>query len=623
MTTTQYLFFSGKGGVGKTTMACATAVHHARQGKAVLIVTTDPASNLADVFEQPIGHKVTPLGMDNLWGMEIEPDKATEEFRERALGPLRGVLPENVLAVMEEQFNSPCTTEIAAFDRFVDLMIQEERGDSPAFDVIIFDTAPTGHTIRLLELPVDWSKHIEESAQGSGNTCIGPVANLQQQKAKYDTATALLANPDRTTFIFVTHADLTGLYETKRASGELASIGVRSVELIVNGLLPEEVCGHPFFRQRYEAQQRCLERIAETFPWTQRRMYLRDREIKGLDGLAHVAADLYPRAGAAPQFTLEDDGEEAAPEPEAGAVSDPIAPLLQPEGRTKAVFFTGKGGVGKTVVSCAAAFHLAEQGYNTLLLTTDPAAHIGAVLGQEVGAVPVPVEGAPGLSAVSIDQEEATEAYRARILADARTKYAPDMLKALEEELNSPCTEEMAAFDRFMEYLESEAYDVIVIDTAPTGHTLRLLELPFSYNDQAMLLFNSRQGGGANASPEKDRLARIVEQLKDPQRAVFAFVVYPESTPIEEAARAMADLEKAGIRAQFVVANQVIGAEYCTNAFFRSRRAMQVKHLRRMKERFRAPVAILPLLAGEVAGLDAVREAAEALTAPAATPQGA
>ncbi|MFH1736288.1 MAG: TRC40/GET3/ArsA family transport-energizing ATPase, partial [Actinomycetota bacterium] len=199
---TKYLLFSGKGGVGKTTMASATAIHHARQGKMTLIVTTDPASNLADIFEQEIGHKVTQIkGITGLFAMEIDPDEATNEYKERIVGPFREIMPDDVIASLEEQFNSPCTTEIASFDRFVDFMEVDD------YDVVIFDTAPTGHTIRLLELPVDWSKHIEELAKGSGQTCLGPVQAIQESKDKYDRATALLKDSDRTTFVFVMHPE--------------------------------------------------------------------------------------------------------------------------------------------------------------------------------------------------------------------------------------------------------------------------------------------------------------------------------------------------------------------------------------------------------------------------------
>src|SRR5512136_2279321 len=245
MSQTQFIFFAGKGGVGKTTMACATAYHYAQSGHRTLIITTDPASNLADVFESEIGHKITPLRVHNLWAMEIDPDRSTEEYRERVLAPMRSVMPAEVLKVLEEQFHSPCTTEIASFDRFVDFMVAEQADEGTAkYDVVIFDTAPTGHTIRLLELPVDWSKHIEESAKGSGNTCIGPVASIQEHKHKYDEATRLLGDPTRTTFMFVLQPDGTAMYETKRSSEELRTIGVKQIELIVNGVLPQDVCEH-------------------------------------------------------------------------------------------------------------------------------------------------------------------------------------------------------------------------------------------------------------------------------------------------------------------------------------------------------------------------------------------
>ena len=280
--------------MGKTTMACATAVHSAGQGKRTLIVTTDPASNLADVFEMEIGHHIRPLGVPNLWGMEIDPDKATEEYRERILAPMRAVMPTDVMKVMEEQFRSPCTTEIASFDRFVDFMTEDSTDGGGGYDVVIFDTAPTGHTLRLLELPVDWSKHIEESAKGGGNTCIGPVAAIQENKKKYDQAIRLLGDAARTDFIFVLQPEETSLYETKRSSAELAAIGVKNVSLIVNGILPEEVCEHPFFKSRFDMQQRYVMRIVREFPLPTRWMLQRDGEIKGMAGLYNIAGDLFP-----------------------------------------------------------------------------------------------------------------------------------------------------------------------------------------------------------------------------------------------------------------------------------------------------------------------------------------
>ncbi len=612
MQQTQYIFFSGKGGVGKTTMACATAVHYAKEGKKTLIITTDPASNLADVFETEIGHKITPLGIENLWGMEIDPDKATEEYRERILQPMRGVMPDNVMTVLEEQFHSPCTTEIASFDRFVDFMTTDSSDNGTPYDVVIFDTAPTGHTIRLLELPVDWSKHIEESAKGSGNTCIGPVATIQENKKKYDEATRLLGDTERTKFVFVLQPEETSLYETRRASDELKTIGVKNIEFIVNGILPEEVCEHPFFRSRYEMQQKYLKKIGKIFPVQQRRMFQRDGEIKGLGAIQHIAADLFPQNGLAPQYRLG-NGQDAGSITIQQDDPDSIDDLLKPNGKTKSVFFTGKGGVGKTTISCAAAYHIASQGYKTLLLTTDPASHIGEVLEQKVGDTIQPVEGVENLYAVMIDQEKAVEEYKQRILDDAKQKYNEDMLMAMREELESPCTEEMAAFDKFVSYAEGDDYDVIVFDTAPTGHTLRLLELPFDYDQQVGLMVSTNEQSEAVKSDTKKRFERIISRMKDPEQSVFSFVVYPESTPIVEAHRAMLDLKDAGIDTQFVVANQVLHPEYCTNDFFIRRWKMQEKYLGEMRSWFNVPVTIMPLLETEIRGLVMVKRAADQL----------
>jgi len=612
MQQTKYLFFSGKGGVGKTTMACATAVHHAEQGLRTLIITTDPASNLADVFETEIGHRITPLGIPNLWGMEIDPDISTQEYRERILGPMRAVMPVDVMKVLEEQFNSPCTTEIASFDRFVDFMVAEKEGKGETYDVVIFDTAPTGHTIRLLELPVDWSKHIEESAKGGGNTCIGPVASIQENKVKYDEATRLLGDPERTTFIFVLQPEATSLFETKRSSEELRTIGVKRIELIVNGILPKEVCEHPFFIKRFEMQQKHLGEITTLFPVPQRRMLQRDGEIKGLNALRNIAHDLFSLNGKPASYRLHSLANVVAEDPVL-PVADSILDLIRPNSQTKAVFFTGKGGVGKTTVSCAAAFHLASEGYKTLLLTTDPASHIGEVLSQHVGDTIQPVEGVKNLSATIIDQRKATEEYKARILADAAAKYSQDMLIAIREELESPCTEEMAAFDKFMHYVESNEFEVVVFDTAPTGHTLRLLELPFDYSDQVSLMITTTDRSATAKSETQQRFERIIARMKDPERSVFAFVVYPESTPVVEAYRAMLDLKAAGIPTQFVVANQVLSPEYCTNEYFTRRQSMQTKYLKEIRERFHLPMAVMPLLDTEIKGLAMVGRAAREL----------
>jgi arsenite-transporting ATPase len=588
---TRYMFFSGKGGVGKTTMASAAAIHSVNEGKKVLIVTTDPASNLGDVFEQEIGHKITPInGVKNLYAMEIEPDAATREYKERIIGPFREMMPGDVIASLEEQFNSPCTTEIASFDRFVDFMETDE------YDLIIFDTAPTGHTIRLLELPVDWSKHIEESAKGSGQTCLGPVQAIQESKDKYDRATALLKNPIRTTFVFVMRPEELSLYETVRAMKELVAIGIRSARIIINGILPKEVCDIEFFKKKYEVQQEIIRQTEEIINGTKRYMLLRDGEVKGIDSLRDVAFYLFN--GKKNTFSLKG---KIASEPNFVIERPAIDGLWLPDNGTKRIFITGKGGVGKTTLSCIAALYSSQKGFKTLLVTTDPAGHIGQVLDKEVGSEPTNIS--EHFDAVIIDQEEAFKHYKQKVLNEAKGNYSDDMLAAMEEELNSPCTEEMAAFDRFAQFIESKDYQVVVFDTAPTGHTLRLLDLPFDYAKQVEMMVSTAEGAQKKEASQ-DRFRDIIRTLRDKNRTVFGIVLYPEYTPIVESYRAMLDLKDAGIETQFVVANMILPEDVCTNDFFRNRRQMQMKYLREIKERFNLPVLQFPLMQDEIRGLE-------------------
>lgn len=606
---TRFLFFSGKGGVGKTTMAAATAVRLADQGRRTLIVTTDPASNLGDVFGQEIGHRITPIsGVENLWAMEIDPDKATEEYRERVLGPMRAVMPEDVVQVIEEQFRSPCTTEIAAFDRFVDFM------DGGGFDAVVFDTAPTGHTLRLLELPVDWSRYIEISAQGAGQTCIGPVQAIQESKEKYDRAVGLLTDPARTTFVFVLQPEETIIYETQRSADELTRIGIRSQELIVNGIIPAEAAVGEFLQRRYSLQQTYLAEIKSRFSSLPMRLVaLKDVEIRGVDSLRQMAAELVDGQGPATDGGEQQFASLRAEEPAQNDSSHVLSLLAPQAGATKAVFFAGKGGVGKTTLSCITAVHLASQGVRTLLVTTDPASHLANILGCGVTDEPTPVPGLHGLWVAQVDQEKAAQAYKEKVLAEARTRYSEEMLMAVKEELESPCTEEIAAFERFVEYLQDRSYEVVIFDTAPTGHTLRLLSLPFDYSQQVELMVATTPAAAAAREASRQRFEAITRRLRDPAQTVFGFVVYPEYTPMVEAERAMEDLRAAGIMTQFVVANQVIPSEACASQFFQRRRAMQGYYLSQIQVRFQMPVAVMPLLVESPRGVGALAEAGRLL----------
>lgn len=614
---TEFLFFSGKGGVGKTTMACTTAVAEADAGRQVLIVTTDPASNLADVFEQPIGYAITAIGgVANLWAMEIDPDKATAEYTDRALAPIRDTFPPEIVRVMEEQLASPCTAEVAAFDRFADLLdpTAQAAAAAPAgFDLIIFDTAPTGHTVRLLELPEAWTKSISEAEAGTGQTCIGPAAAISEAKAKYERALAALRDPRSTRFVFVLHPEATALTETRRAGAELAKLGIATTELIVNGILPREEASSPFFAARIAMQERCLAQIAQELPMPTRYMPLLDGEVRGIARLRAVVPLLSDAGAVRPVFgtPVADHGAQVR-STDTGAALE----TLLPSGRARTIFFAGKGGVGKTVVSCATAVWLAGLGHRTLLVTTDPAAHIGDVLSSTVGPEPGPVAGVDGLWAARVDAKAAAAAYTERIIADALARgRSAEAIAAMREELDSPCTEEMAAFDRFIDLASRDTYDVSVFDTAPTGHTMRLLELPIDWSRQLdVKVFASVETTAAD-DVAKARFGRVIDMMRDPVQSTFAFVMYPEATPIVEAERAIRELGTVGIPLGLVVANMVLSADVCETPFARARYEMQQGYLADIERRFSAPVLEVPLLEAEIIGLDHVHELVDRLFA--------
>ena len=606
---TTYLFFSGKGGVGKTSMACVHAVRMAEEGQKTLIVTTDPASNLTDVFEQEIGHQVTPiLGVDHLWAMEIDSDQATHEYIDRAMAPIRAAFPEPMVQVMEEQMSGPCTSEVAAFDRFTDFLDAASTKNDP-FDLVIFDTAPTGHTIRLLELPAEWSQSIDAASAGSGQTCLGPAAAIQDAKHKYERALAAMRNSEQTEFVFVLHPEAISIKETKRAIHELSKLEIANFSLIVNSVIPTEVADNALFAARARMQAVYLQQIKAQLDYKTTFMPLLAGEIKGLERLSQVGRIYFDGLSMKDMFTLQPD--EHRNQSRLSPV-DVVRERIQPNGYHRTVFFAGKGGVGKTVASCVTAVWLARQGHKTLLLTTDPAAHIGDVLDSPVGDEIQAVEGLSNLWAVKIDPKAAAEKYKARIIDDAHQRGRPaEAIAVMEEELNSPCTEEIAAFDKFIEYASQDNWDSVVFDTAPTGHTLRMLELPMDWSKQMDIKVFGSVDSNAADDITKQRFEKVIDLMRDPERSTFAFVMYPEATPIIEAYRAALELKTVGIEPGLVVANMVIPPEQADTGFARARRHMQEKYLVEMGERFQLPVAQIPLMPHEIKGLDMLTKLGE------------
>ncbi len=588
----EYLFFSGKGGVGKTTMAATTAVHNADSGKKTLIISTDPASNLGDIFEKPIGHGIVDVA-PNLYAMEIDPDVATEDYKEKVIGPMRGILPEDIMKVMEEQFRSACTVEIAAFDRFTDFLTNDE------FDVIVFDTAPTGHTIRLLELPIDWSKHIEESSRGSGQTCLGPVSSIQGAKEKYDNAISAMRDAAKTRFYMVMKPEKTSLAEAIRAHDELSKLGILNYEIIINGIIPEDAVNGKY-KKIIEAQKLHIQSISKAFPYPSRKVYLQSGEVKGIENIRAFSKIVYEGSGRLRTVFREEQPFENFASPAA------LRDIITRKHDHRVVIVTGKGGVGKTVAACALASRLAKEGNKTLLVTTDPAAHIGYVLDEKISDTVAALKGISGLFAARIDQKKSVETYKAKILADAeKSGYSGDMIMALKEELESPCTEEMAVFEEFSRLIGSGDFEYIVFDTAPTGHTLRLLELPYDYAKQVEMMVNVK--GDA-----KKKLEELVANLKNRDYCSFFLVFYPEYTPIFEAKRSLDDLKLAGIEVQAVIANNILD-QNPKSEFFTSRYNMQQHYLKVADEQFRLPMFRIKLFDEEINGLDKLQWVEEEL----------
>ncbi|EHQ36331.1 arsenical pump-driving ATPase [Methanoplanus limicola] len=596
--TSRFIFFSGKGGVGKSTMSCATAVWLARNGYRTLLVTTDPAPNLSDIFGQKIGHRITEInGVENLSAIEINPDAASQEYRDRIIAPLKGLLDEQNVKGIQEQLKSPCIEEVAAFDKFIEFM------DKPEYDVVVFDTAPTGHTLRLLELPSGWSSELEKG----GATCIGPSASLQSAKVKYEKAIAALQDEAKTSFVFVLKPERLSIFETKRSVKELEQLGIKTSFLVINGVLPEEVVTDEFFRMRWDQEQEIVEEINREFLMEKILYPLRNTEVSGISLLEAVGEFLYEGKEEEIQTAvILEEAEVTSP-----VVYDKpvIDALLSPKKGTRYLFFTGKGGVGKSTIASATSVYLAERGYRTLILTTDPASHLQVIFGQPLGNEPTKINGVENLYATQIDQRNAWEEYKARIL-DAVKDEGEETKKAVEEDLNSPCAEEMAAFEKFMSYFGVEGFDVVIFDTAPTGHTLRLLEMPSDWKGFIDLGTLTKK----TSDVTRDKYAHVIDTMRDRETSTFVFVMYPEYTPIIEAWRAAEDLKnQVGIELGMVAINYLLPENYGNNSYFADRRKQQEKYVHLIRERFPVPLLGVPLFVEELNGIESLKRMSSAI----------
>lgn len=548
---TRILFFTGKGGVGKTSSACATAIALADGGKRVLLVSTDPASNLDEVLGAVLGPTPTEIpGAPGLSALNIDPDAAARAYRERVVGPYRGILPASAITSMEEQLSGACTVEIAAFDEFAKLL--GDRAITTAFDHVIFDTAPTGHTLRLLELPAAWSQFIDTNI--GGTSCLGPLAGLAAQRALYGAANAALRDPSESTLVLVARPDLPSLTEAERTRDELQRLGIRNLTVIINGVFRARDASDPTARA---LEARGAEALA-AMPIGLGALPRREVPLLsyGLVGIAALRVMLRDDVTEAPL-----DLRDTVLTDHSYADLDSLVDALAARGHG-VVMTMGKGGVGKTTIATRIAGALAARGLSVTLTTTDPAAHVAAAVEQLV-----PTVGA--LRVTRIDPAEETRRYSAEVLATAGASLDAAGRALLEEDLRSPCTEEIAVFRAFAETVAAGERGFVVIDTAPTGHTLLLLDAAESYHREVL----KKPRGNPEA------VQRLLPRLRDPAFTQVLLVTLPEATPIHEAMQLERDLARAAIYPLAWVVNQSLWPLPVHDGVLRSRRAHEARYL--------------------------------------------
>ena len=569
----RFLFFTGKGGVGKTSIACATALMLAAQGRRVLLVSTDPASNVGQVFGIEIGNHITAIpAVSGLAALEIDPQAAAQVYRERIVGPVRGLLPDAVVRGIEEQLSGACTTEIAAFDEFTALLVDAHL--TTDFDHIIFDTAPTGHTIRLLQLPGAWSGFLEE---GKGDaSCLGPLAGLEKQRSQYKAAVDALADPARTRLVLVARAQQATLREVARTHEELAAIGLARQYLVINGVLPAaEAALDPLAAALHAREQAALAAMPEVLAALPRDdLPLKPFNLVGLDALRQLFTDVPADAAAAPGL----------PVPVVhGASLASLVDSIAADGHGL-VMLMGKGGVGKTTLAAAVAVELARRGLPVHLTTSDPAAHLADTLD---GAL-------PHLKLSRIDPHAETERYRAHILQTRGAQLDAQGRALLEEDLRSPCTEEIAVFQAFSRIIREAGRSFVVMDTAPTGHTLLLLDATGAYHREI-----ARQMGDKGM-----HFTTPMMQLQDPQQTKVLIVTLAETTPVLEAANLQADLRRAGIEPWAWVINNSVAAAGARSPLLLRRARNEGAEIDAVAHRHATRYAVVPMLQDEPVGVE-------------------
>ena len=575
---TRHLFFTGKGGVGKTSLASACAVQLAETGRRVLLVSTDPASNLDEVLETRLSDTPTRVtGVPGLSALNIDPEAAAAAYRERMVGPYRSLLPEAAIRSMEEQFSGGCTVEIAAFDAFAALLAG--TGVAGDFDHVVFDTAPTGHTLRLLTLPSAWSEFL--STNTTGTSCLGPLAGLEHNRSIYAAAVAALTDAAVTTVVLVARPEVAALREAERSRHELAELGVANQVLAINGLFdaPSEDPVAQAMARRHRDALAAMPVDLAALPRSCTGFIAR-----GLVGLEALRALLHPVQSPTT----------ASPAPDLPALVLPpgLAPLVDDIERAGhgLVMTMGKGGVGKTTVAAAVAVALAARGHRVLLSTTDPAAHLAWSLDEAV----------PGLTVQRIDPTIEVARHRDEVLARAGAGLDPSARAMLEEDLRSPCTEEIAVFRAFAATVAQAAHGFVVLDTAPTGHTVLLMDSAEAYHREV----------GRTRGDLPEAVVNLLPRLRDPEFTRVLVVTLAEATPVHEAERLQDDLRRAGIEPFAWVIEQSLLASGTTDPVLAERGRCERPWVQQVMATDARRCALLAWQARPPVGAQALRELA-------------
>lgn len=571
---TPFLFFTGKGGVGKTSTACATAVSLAEEGKKVLLVSTDPASNLQDVFDVELTNKPTPIpSIENLSVANIDPEISAKEYKDNVVGPYRDKLPEAVINQMEEQLSGACTVEISAFDEFSSLLTDE--GIRQTYDHVIFDTAPTGHTLRLLQLPTAWSGFLDENTHGA--SCLGPLAGLEAKKELYNAAVQSLSDPKQTTLMLVTRPEVSPLLEVTKASKELGEIGINNQTLLVNGVMKNYVKEDETSTAFYQRQQQALTSMPDelkNIPTYE--IQLAPFNIAGIENMRRLFDETFPT----------DQNKESFIDIETPHLQKLIDDIQ--ESKQRIIFTMGKGGVGKTTVAAAIAIGLSERGEKVHLTTTDPAAHIDEVLNHQTGNITVS----------RIDPKAEVEKYQQEVIEASKHELDDEGIAYLEEDLRSPCTEEIAVFRAFANIVEKANDEIIVIDTAPTGHTLLLLDSTQAYHKEM-----ERSTGEVPLSVQQ-----LLPRLRNPKETTVVIVTLAEATPVHEAGRLQDDLNRANITPKWWVINQSLYATHTVDPILHGRSVSEIDWIKEVEKHSNNNYVIIPWKIKNPVGYEAIKE---------------